>query len=675
MAIAAGKLLNIKDKKNTAQTKPGLMMMPGQGAASKGTEPVEEQAQSQGQSGILDDLKVIHEKTINIEEVLKNTLKVQKEDIRDQRYEAKTKKRKGAENTLEQAGKKGAKAAAGIFKPVGKAIDKVKNFVINTVLGMISLKLLKWLPKIIKFLAIAEPVFNWITNIAGVLLNAVTGFIEFGYKAVDTVKGVVTKVFGEGGAKTFDKFTGIFTKFMNLGMILMMATTNMGKGGPPKGPKGKGKTPKWKKRLGNKFKKTKLGKRLRNLKARKLKIMRKFGKGLKGLKKGAGKFLGKQVGRLNKFIGKGAKGAFSFARRFAGKGAGAAKGLVGKAASKVGGFAVKIFGKAAKFIAPAMKSAKPFVSKFFGKIPIVGPLVVGIVSIVSGEPLGKALFRTLGAALGGALGTFIPIPVLGTLIGETIGVFVGDMLYEGLMGKGWGAVGKKLLKSLMKIFSAGKAVFNWITSGFGRFWEKVPKFRIPDFPKKPPSWIPEKVGWFGIPGWVREGVWKGLKTGLKVLMGPLSLLMGKEVPNLLWLMNPFQTAPALVKSFFPPKGSGSKKAETVTPEVEEDEKAKAKKKAKKKADKKDLLIAKLKGELKEAKKIKKLNFTVERITLGGDVAAVSEEASYEGQSTEVVKINKIVEKSVPVGGTGGDRSSGGGSGNGSIDNRMEAALA
>ena len=673
MAIAAGKLMNIKEKKGGAITKPSLTMMPGQASSYKGTEPADEQEQSQGQSGILDDLKVIHEKTINIEDILKKTLKIQKEDIRDQRYEAKTKKRKGTENALEKAGKKAGKVAGGLFKPVQKGIGVVKNFIINTLIGMISLKLLKWLPKIIKFLAIAEPVFNWITNIAGVLLDAVSGFIEFGYKAVDTVKGVVTKVFGEGGAKAFDKFTGIFTKFMNLGMILMMATTNMGKGGPPKGPKGKGKTPKWKKRLGNKFKKTKLGKRLRNLKARKLKIMRKFGKGLKGLKKGAGKFLGKQVGRLNKFIGKGAKGAFSFARRFAGKGAGAAKGLVGKAASKVGGFAVKIFGKAAKFIAPAMKSAKPFVSKFFGKIPIVGPLVVGIVSLVSGEPLGKALFRTLGAALGGALGTFIPIPVLGTLIGETIGVFVGDMLYEGLMGKGWGAVGKKLLKSLMKIFSAGKAVFNWITSGFGRFWEKVPKFRIPDFPKKPPSWIPEKVGWFGIPGWVREGVWKGLKTGLKVLMGPLSLLMGKEVPNLLWLLNPFETAPALVKSFFPPKGSGSKKAQTLEPEEDEDDKVSQKKKKKKKADKKDILIAKLKGELKEAKKIKKLNFTVERISLGGAVAAVSEEASYETGTTEIVKINKVVEKTTVLSGNGG--SSTGSSNNGTIDNRMEAALA
>ena len=666
MAIAAGKLMNIKEKKGGAITKPSLTMMPGQASAYKGTEPADEQEQSQGQSGILDDLKVIHEKTINIEDILKKTLKIQKEDIRDQRYEAKTKKRKGTENALEKAGKKAGKVAGGLFKPVQKGIGVVKNFIINTLIGMISLKLLKWLPKIIKFLAIAEPVFNWITNIAGVLLNAVSGFIEFGYKAVDTVKGVVTKVFGENGAKAFDKFTGIFTKFMNLGMILMMATTNMGRGKPPKGPKGKGKTPKWKKRLGNKFKKTKLGKRLRNLKARKLKIMRKFGKGLKGLKKGAGKFLGKQVGRLNKFIGKGAKGAFSFARRFAGKGAGAAKGLVGKAASKVGGFAVKIFGKAAKFIAPAMKSAKPFVSKFFGKIPIIGPLVVGLVSVISGEPLGKALFKTLGAALGGALGTFIPIPVLGTLIGETIGVFVGDLLYEGLMGKGWKAAGQKLLKSLMNIFKAGKAVFKWITGGFGRFYEAVPKFKIPDLPKKAPKWIP---------GWVpfKERVWNVFKTGVKILIGPLSLLMGKEIPNLLWLMNPFKTAPALVKAFFPPKGEGGdSKGESLDP-VEVDTKDEKEKKKKKKQDKKDKIIGKLKAELKEAKKVKKLNFTVERISLGGDVAAVSEEASYEGGHVEIVKINKVIEKTTVLSGGGG--SSGGSSGDSTIDNRMEAALA
>ncbi len=662
MAIAAGKLLNIKDKKNTAQTKPGLMMMPGQGAHHKGTEPAEEPAQSQGQSGILDDLKVIHEKTINIEEVLKNTLKIQKEDIRDQRYEAKTKKRKGAENTLEQAGKKGAKAAAGLFKPVGKAIDKVKNFVLNTVLGMVSLKLLKWLPKIIKFLAIAEPVFNWITKIAGFLLDVVAGFIEFGYKAVDTVKGVVTNIFGEDGAKAFDKFTGIFTKFLNLAMILMMATVNMGKGpGGQKGPQGKGKKPKWKKKLGNKFKKTKLGKRLRNLKARKLKVMRKFGRGFKNLRRGvtrgAGKFANRAMGGLNTLVKRGAKGAFQFARR----GAGAAKGIAGKAASKVGGFAVKIFGKAAKFIAPAMKSAKPFVSKFFGKIPIIGPLVVGLVSVVSGEPLGKALFKTIGAALGGALGTFIPIPVLGTLIGETIGVFVGDLLYEGLMGKGWGAVGKKLLKSLMKIFSAGKAVAKWIGSGFKRFWEKIPKIKIPDIPKDPPKWIPNWVPF-------KKKVWNVFKTGVKVLIGPLSLLMGQEIPNLLWLMNPIKTIPAAIKSFFPPKGEGGGESSALKPKEIEDSDEEKKKKKKKKVNPLEKKVAKLEKELKIAKKKKMLIFKVNRVDAGGDIA---EQTSYEQTGTTIIT-QPIVEETIV------HRNSGGGGGTmvvttGETSN-MEAAL-
>ena len=218
----------------------------------------------------------------------------------------------------------------------------------------------------------------------------------------------------------------------------------------------------------------------------------------------------------------------------------------------------------------------------------------------------------------------------------------------------------------MKIFSAGKAVFNWITGGFGRFYESIPKFKIPDLPKKAPKWIPRWVP-------MKEKIWNVFKTGLKVLIGPLSLLMGKEIPNLLWLMNPFKTAPALVKSFFPPKGTGSEKAETIKPE-EVDTKDEKEKKKKKKQDKKDKIIGKLKAELKEAKKIKQLNFKVERISLSGDVAAVSEEASYEGQTTEIVKINKIVEKSVSVG-SGGDKSSAGSSNSGTIDNRMEAALA
>ena len=186
-----------------------------------------------------------------------------------------------------------------------------------------------------------------------------------------------------------------------------------------------------------------------------------------------------------------------------------------------GGFAAKIFGKAAGVIGPAFKGAKPFLSKFFGKIPIVGPLVITIVSLLSGEPASQAIFKGLGAAIGGALGTLIPIPIIGTLIGETIGVFVGDLLYEGLLGKGWGEVGKKLKDTLMTLLKGGKFVFDFFKNGFGNF--------ISTFMKEHS---------FKLPGWLSGSI-KGV-TGIEV----------SKIPNLLQLYNPMVVAPLLIKSFF-----------------------------------------------------------------------------------------------------------------------------
>ena len=132
-------------------------------------------------------------------------------------------------------------------------------------------------------------------------------------------------------------------------------------------------------------------------------------------------------------------------------------------------------GKAAGVISPAFKTAKPFASKFFSKIPIVGPLVITIVSLLSGEPATQAIFKGLGAALGGALGTFIPIPILGTLIGETIGVFVGDLFYSLLFGGGIKEVGQKLKDTFMTIFKGGKAVVDWVGGGIKAFVNNVLK--------------------------------------------------------------------------------------------------------------------------------------------------------------------------------------------------------
>ncbi len=247
------------------------------------------------------------------------------------------------------------------------------------------------------------------------------------------------------------------------------------------------------------------------------------------LKRGAIKVFGKGGGKIVGRIGSKIMG-----------GIGKAKGAVGGLAKKA---ALKMFGKT--FVKTA--------GKMFGRIPIVGPLIVGIVSLLTGEPVGQALFKAFGAAIGGLLGSFIPIPILGTLIGETIGVFVGDLFYELLFGGGLSAVGKRLKEALMGIFRAGKAVFNWVGGGFKRFYAGIPKFKVPDLPEDPPKWIPN---------WVprKETLWGKARVAIKAMIGPLSLLMGKEIPNLLWLMNPLNYGKLLVKSFFPPGGGKSDSA-------------------------------------------------------------------------------------------------------------------
>ena len=177
---------------------------------------------------------------------------------------------------------------------------------------------------------------------------------------------------------------------------------------------------------------------------------------------------------------------------------------------------IKWFGpKTAKVLARVVKPAVKRVSGFAKRIPIVGPLLVALVSMFSGDPIGKTLFKTVGSALGGALGTFIPIPGVGLFLGELIGEFVGDLLYEGIMtGKGgWARAGKKLKDKFFQMVKGGKIVLDWIGGGFKRFIETFKE---------------ENTNRLGVTNWFA-------------------------------LLNLKKTTPLLVKSFFPP---GEKKSDS-----------------------------------------------------------------------------------------------------------------
>ena len=338
--------------------------------------------------------------------------------------------------------------------------------------------------KVIKFL----DNFLGISKGAGDLLNGLISFIDFGYKIADGAEKLVKNIFGEEGAEKFRTFMENLKTLINSFLIFKIIKGKFGEA---------------------------IAKNIKNV----FKLIKNFGR--------------RALANIGRFLGpgarKGIKGLFQ-----------AGKGLASKGLAKVGGFAAKIFGKAAGVIAPAFKGAKPFLSKFFGKIPIVGPLVITIVSLLSGEPASQAIFKGLGGALGGALGSFIPVPILGTLLGETIGVFVGDLLYELLMGKGMEGVQQKLKDTLSTLLTGGKFVFDFFKNGFVNF--------INNFKEEHMIKLPKILGvQVKLPG------------------------IGDTIPNLLQLYNPLAMAPLLIKSFFggEKEGDNIKKDSTTTAVVDE----------------------------------------------------------------------------------------------------------
>ena len=491
------------------------------------------------------------------------------------------------------------------------AFQKLVNFFQSVVLGYVTIQLLPLLPQLLKFVKGLSGVVDWFLDLGLGLLTGLTTLIDWGYKLYDMGMGALKNAVGEEGAKKFDTFMGSI-KNLIAGFLV------------------------WK-LIGQKIFKAIVG-NIKNAFNVIKGIFAKAGKILNFLTGGragnlAKNILGKGknlVGGIGRRLGVGAKKLIGSGGRKLLRGAGKTgssimKKGVGKAAQRA---VIKMFGKTA--------------GKIFGKIPIIGPVIVGIVSLLSGEPIGQAIFKTFGAAIGGLLGTFIPIPVVGTLLGEAVGVFVGDLLYHLIVKRDPKAAFKMLKDTVMGIFKGGKAVFDWVTGGFGRFYKGIPKIMIPDFPEDPPG-IMSKVPFAG-------RVWKGLKVAMKVMLGPIGLLMGKEIPNLLWLTNPVNTSMLMFKSFFPPEGEGESSS---SPPPKDTLKGEVKGKTpplpkSNKDESKSKIPRGLSGPVGETfggkggSTYKAPTIVKSNKSIGNKIASVSKKASYEKHHHQVIQVPVVV---------------------------------
>ena len=651
--IATNKLLNRKKKTNERRAAAQNVMGQEQGAEVKGGSlavipkaalvpspggDIVKYSGDQQQSGggnLEGTVLRIKTSVIQVEKLLGNSVALQKKQLDDQRKAREAAQQAAAEGDLEKKKSKGIKVKGPKIKMPGKGIlGSIMDFFANILFGWVMVRLVEWGPKLKGLIMFLGKAADFLLNFAGFILNGLVTLVDWGYKLVDMGRGLVKGVFGEEGAKKFDTFmTNVkdliqgFLLWKIIGEKIFKAlvqniknTFNVIKGIFAKA---------------GKFLNFITGGRAGNL------AKNVLGKG-KNLVGGIGRRLGVGAKRL---IGKGGRQLIKGAGK---TGSSIMKKGVGKAAQRA---VLKMFGKTAGII--------------FGKIPIIGPVIVGIVSLLSGEPIGQAIFKTFGAAIGGLLGTFIPIPVVGTLLGEAVGVFVGDLLYHLIVKKDPKAAFKMLKDTVMGIFKGGKAIFNWITGGFGRFYQGIPKIMIPDFPEDPPG-IMSKVPFAG-------RVWKGLKVAMKVMLGPIGLLMGKEIPNLLWLTNPVNTSMLMFKSFFPPSGEGESSSPPPKVEVKDTLKGEVKGKTpplpkSNKDESKSKIPRGLSGPVGETfggkggSTYKAPTIVKSNKSIGNKIASVSKKASYEKHHHQVIQVPVVVKtggltqstSSVPVGsGTGG----------------------
>ena len=310
-------------------------------------------------------------------------------------------------------------------------------------------------------------------------LDALGSFLAFGQEKLDGAKEWLKEHKGNEAVERFDGLLGSLTNLFNAAVIVGSVFAALGIAKPPKGPK-KPKKPKGPKGQKPGVKPTKPLIKKPGMKptgpSKAARLMqKKHGHAARGIYENAidnGKTPKQAQAAVDKALKKGRIVSKPQTGSLGGtdKGSKITKGGVKKIPKRL---ATKVLGKS------GIKAIKG-IAKGFGKVPIMGPLIVGVASLLAGEPLGQAIFKGLGAALGGLLGTFIPIPVIGTILGEMIGTLVGDMLYSLTMGGGIGEAGQKFMTAVKSALDVGGLILNFFKEGFGRFFKDFPTVDIPE---------------------------------------------------------------------------------------------------------------------------------------------------------------------------------------------------
>ena len=231
------KLLGKKENGGALAVRPKANLVPSKSLGSDivKVEPVQESP-----------TLVIKTKLIKIEDLLKGTLALEKKQAEDKRKELEEEKRKKQEDQIEGAPKKDKKFKMPVPKKVTSFFDDIKRYIGTVLMGWLVVRLVKFLPKILPILKLLGNVADFLIEWGGKLLDGLVTVVDKGYEAFEKTSEWIGDVFGEDKQKEFEKFAGVFTKFLNVALVAAMVGAKagmlgMGGGGPRRGIVNQGK--------------------------------------------------------------------------------------------------------------------------------------------------------------------------------------------------------------------------------------------------------------------------------------------------------------------------------------------------------------------------------------------------------------------------------------------------
>lgn len=383
----------------------------------------------------------IQKKIIKVDSVLKDSLLLKKKVVGVKRKETEQEKFKKREKQLEKQKPQEIKGIQLPSLPKLGLFDWIKNFVFNTFLGFVAVRIIDHLPKLIKLTPIIFKVGDFIIDWGGKLLDGMVTFVDKAYDVVDNTRKFAKQLGGEGLAQNFDKFAGALSTMMDVAIIAAMSAASMsgdegggfgGRGGsefrdPRKGFKGKqGWNLSWQRAVNP-------SRGFSHLNAER-DIMKRYFQRF-GRDKFIQRFGEEGLEKLPKSLAR--SGLTKFGRR-------AFVGMLGKGGAK------SVLG----FIRPFLKRIP---------IPVVGALIDFGISWALGEDPGRAAFRAIGAGILGTIGgglagvlglaggpLAIATAALGSLAGGTLGDMAGGAIYDLFFG------GKKTKGKVAKAAGGGQ---------------------------------------------------------------------------------------------------------------------------------------------------------------------------------------------------------------------------